>query len=249
MGELHLEIYVERIRREYNVDVEVGRPKVSYREAPTVPTRFDFKHRKQTGGAGQYAHIIGSLTPLPENAEEPFEFEEQVVGGRIPTAYIPSVEKGFRSALPQGPLAGFPIIGVKATLEDGSYHEVDSSDLAFQICARNGFRESFLKMKPVLLEPVMRLEVECPTEFQGTVTGDLVSRRGVVLGTENPTGQVAVITAEVPLAESFGYSTELRSQTQGRGSFTMELARYRRVPAKLQEEIIAERKKAELVKA
>jgi elongation factor G len=247
MGELHLEIYVERIRREYKVAVQVGAPKVSYREAPSRPADYDFKHKKQTGGSGQYAHIVGTLRLLDDDAEETFEFEDNVVGGRIPREYIPSVQKGFRASLAKGPVAGFPIIGVKADLEDGSFHDVDSSDMAFQTCARNCFRETFLKMKPVLLEPVMKMEIECPTEFQGTVTGDVISRRGLIMRTTNPTPAVAVIEAEVPLAETFGYATDLRSQTQGQGTFTMELARYKRVPAKIQETIVAERKKAELV--
>ncbi len=249
MGELHLEVYAERIKREYGVDIVVGAPKVNYREAPTQPAEYNYKHKKQTGGSGQYAHIVGSFDVLPDDAEETFEFEEHVVGGRIPKEYIPAVQKGFRQSLEKGPVAGYPIIGVKTILEDGSYHEVDSSDMAFQTCARGCFRETFLKMKPVLLEPIMKLEVECPSQFQGTVTGDLNSRRGIVMGSENPSPDSVVITAEVPLAETFGYSTSLRSQTQGQGTFTMELARYRRVPARLQEEIVAERKKQELVGA
>ncbi len=247
MGELHLEIYIERIRREYKVGVEVGAPKVSYRESPTQPARYDYRHKKQSGGSGQFAHIIGVMEPLPDDHPEAFEFEEKVVGGRIPKEYIPSVQKGFRASLAKGPVAGYPIIGVKAILEDGSYHDVDSSDMAFQICARGCFRETFLNMKPALLEPIMKVEVECPSDFQGTVTGDLISRRGIVMETHNPTHDIALIVAEVPLAETFGYSTDLRSQTQGQGTFTMELSRYRRVPAKIQEEIVAERKKAELV--
>jgi elongation factor G len=189
------------------------------------------------------------MEPLPEESEEIFTFEEKVIGGRIPKEYIPSVEKGFRDSLSKGPVAGFPIIGVKAILTDGSYHEVDSSDMAFQVCARGCFRETFLKMKPALLEPVMKMEVECPSQFQGTVTGDLISRRAMILSTENPSAEAAVIVAEIPLAETFGYSTDLRSQTQGQGTFTMELSRYRRVPAKIQEDIVAERKKEELVGA
>jgi len=241
MGELHLEIYVERIRREYGVEVEVGAPKVSYREAPTKTAAYDFKHKKQTGGSGQFAHIKGTLEVLDDEAEEPFEFESNVTGGRIPREYIPSVEKGFRNSLPKGPVAGFPIVGVKAVLDDGSFHEVDSSDMAFQTCARNCFRETFMKTKPVLLEPVMKVEIETPAEFQGSVTGDLSSRRGIVMGTEM-VGNLAKIEAEVPLAATFGYSTDLRSMTQGQGTFTMEFAKHRRVPAKIQEEIIAERK-------
>ena len=248
MGELHLEVYVERIRREYNVQVDVGAPKVSYREAPTRNVEFNYKHKKQSGGSGQFAHIVGQLSPLEEDSEEVFVFEESIVGGRIPKEYIPSVEKGFRSGLPAGPVAGFPIIGVKVELEDGSYHEVDSSDMAFQICARNCFKETFLRTKPVLLEPVMKMEIECPSGFQGAVTGDLISRRGMILSTEMQ-NEITIITSEVPLAETFGYSTDLRSQTQGQGTFTMELARYKRVPAKIQEEIVAERKKGELVGA
>ena len=248
MGELHLDIYVERIRREYKVEVEVGAPKVSYREAPTKDAEYNYKHKKQTGGSGQYAHIVGRFLCLPEDATEHFEFEDEVVGGRVPREYIPSVEKGFRDSLSKGPLAGYPIVGVKAILEDGSYHDVDSSDMAFQICARGCFRETFLKMKPALLEPVMKLEVEVPTQFQGSVTGELVSRRGMVVSTDMQ-GNITVIVAEVPLAECFGYSTDLRSLTQGQGTFTMEFSKYRRVPASIQEQILIDKKKAELVGA
>jgi elongation factor G len=243
MGELHLDIYVERIRREYKVEVEVGAPKVSYREAPTKETEYNFKHKKQTGGSGQYAHIVGKMMPLPDEAEEEnFLFEDKVVGGRIPKEYIPSVEKGFRDSLQKGPLAGYPIVGVKTILEDGSYHDVDSSDMAFQICARNCFRETFLKTKPVLLEPVMKVEVEVPANYQGSVAGELTSRRGMIVATEMQ-GSTATIEAEVPLAETFGYSTDLRSMTQGQGTFTMEFSKYRRVPAAIQETIIADKKK------
>ncbi len=243
MGELHLEIYVERIRREYKVEVEVGAPKVSYREAPTAKATYNFKHKKQTGGSGQFAHIVGWLEPLPDDSEEEiFEFESIVVQGRIPKEYIPSVEKGFRSSLEKGPIAGYPIVGVKAVLEDGSYHEVDSSDMAFQICGRNCFRETFLQAKPVLLEPIMKVEIEVPATFQGAVAGELTSRRGMIMATEMQ-GNIAVIEGEVPLAETFGYSTDLRSMTQGQGTFTMEFAKYRRVPASIQQEIIAEKKK------
>ena len=243
MGELHLEIYVERIRREYKVEVEVGAPKVSYREAPTAKATYNFKHKKQTGGSGQFAHIVGWLEPLPDDSEEEnFEFESVVVQGRIPKEYIPSVEKGFRQSLEKGPIAGYPIVGVKAVLEDGSYHEVDSSDMAFQICARNCFRETFLQAKPVLLEPIMKVEIEVPATYQGAVAGELTSRRGMIMATEMQ-GNIAVIEGEVPLAETFGYSTDLRSMTQGQGTFTMEFAKYRRVPLSIQQEIIAEKKK------
>jgi elongation factor G len=248
MGELHLDIYVERIRREYKVDVEVGAPKVSYREAPTRPTDYDYKHKKQTGGSGQYAHIVGRLEPLPEDSEENFEFVNKVVGGRVPKEYIPSVEKGFRFSMDKGPIAGFPIVGVRATLADGSYHDVDSSDMAFQLCARAGFREAFLNTKPVLLEPIMKLEVEVPADFQGAVTGELNKRRGLIISTET-VGNASTIIAEVPLAETFGYSTDLRSLTQGQGVFSMEFAKYGTMPGNVQKEVVEERKKAELAAA
>jgi elongation factor G len=248
MGELHLDIYVERIKREFKVEVEVGAPKVSYREAPTRATNYDYKHKKQTGGSGQYAHIIGALEPLPEESTENFIFEDAVVGGRVPREYIPSVEKGFRAVLSKGPIAGFPIVGVKASLVDGSYHDVDSSDMAFQVCARQGFREAFLNTKPVLLEPIMKMEVEVPSDFQGPVTGELNKRRGLIVSTET-VGKTSTIIAEVPLAETFGYSTDLRSMTQGQGVFTMEFSKYRPTPGNIQKEIVEERKKAELAAA
>jgi elongation factor G len=247
MGELHLEIYVERIRREYKVEVEVGRPKVSYREAPTIEVEFNYKHKKQTGGAGQYAHIRGKMSPLArDESTEPYVFEDNIVGGRIPAQYIPSVDKGFQIARQKGPLGGYEIVGVKMTLDDGSYHEVDSSDLAFQICAQDCFRETFLRAKPVLLEPIMKVEVEVPTEFRGSVTGDLSSRRGMITSADLR-GSDTVVSAEMPLATMFGYSTDLRSMTQGKGTFSMEFLEYRRVPQSIQEEIIAA-KKAEMAK-
>jgi elongation factor G len=245
MGELHLEIYVERIRREYKVECTVGAPKVSYREAPTKETPFNYKHRKQTGGSGQYAHVVGKLIPLDPQAPEPFVFENKVTGGRIPSEYIPSVEKGFRESLHKGPVAGYEVIGVHMRLEDGSYHDVDSSTMAFEICARDCFRETFRKSDPVLLEPIMKVEVEIPTEFQGPVTGAISSKRGVVHGTESRSGYT-VISAEVPLAEMFGYSNDLRSMTQGKGSFSMEFCKYQKIPSRFQEEIV---KKATLAKA
>jgi elongation factor G len=248
MGELHLDIYVERIRREYNVAVEVSPPKVNYREAPTQAAAFNTRHRKQTGGSGQYAHIIGKLDILPEDHEESFLFEEKVSGGRVPKQYIPAVEKGFRSMLSKGPIAGYPVVGLKVTLEDGSYHEVDSSDLAFQICARTAMREAFAKTKPVLLEPLMKIEIQCPAQFQGSVVGNLTARRGMVLGTEVHGPEVR-IEGEVPLAETFGYATDLRSMTQGQGTFTLEFHRYKRLPKILEEEIIAQRKKGALAGA
>lgn len=248
MGELHLEIYVERIRREYGVHVEVGPPKVSYREAPMVAATYDYKHKKQTGGAGQFAHIVGRFEPLPPDAPEDFEFEEKVVGGRVPKQYIPSVEKGFRDSIVKGTIAGYPVVGLKIILEDGSYHEVDSSDRAFQTCARDCFRETFKRTKPALLEPIMKLEIECPDQFQGSIVGDVTSRRGIILGTDMR-DRAAVITAEIPLAETFGYATDLRSMTQGQGVFTMEFQCYRKTPAAIQEQVIEEKKQQQLVGA
>ena len=252
MGELHLEIYVERIRREYGVEVQVGAPRVNYREAPTKPAEFEYRHRKQTGGSGQYAHIVGRLQPLtPEEeaeAGESFLFEDDVVGGRIPRNFIPSIEKGFRKGIEKGPVAGFPVVGLHVIIEDGSYHEVDSSDMAFMICAQTAMRENFPRTKPVLLEPVMKIEIECPGNFQGNVVGDLNSRRGLVTATSMD-GVTARIEGEVPLATTFGYSTTLRSMTQGQGTFTMEFFRYRPVPASIEREVIAERKKSQLVGA
>jgi len=241
MGELHLDVYVERIRREYKCEVEVGAPRVSYREAPSREVAYNYKHKKQTGGSGQYAHVVGHLQPLPEGSADQFEFENKVFGGRIPTEYIPSVEKGYRSMLGKGPLAGYEITGVKMILEDGSSHAVDSSDMAFQICARDAFREAFLDARPILLEPIMKVEVETPTEFQGSVTGDLASRRGLIMNSENR-GSLAVLEAEVPLAAMFGYATQVRSLSQGKASFTMEFLKYKKVPSALQEEIVAKAK-------
>ena len=240
MGELHLEVYIERIRREYGVEVEVGAPKVSYREAPTVAREFNYKHKKQTGGSGQFAHIVGSLEPMEVDGDETFEFEENIVGGRIPKQYIPSVEKGFREACNRGPLARYPVVGVKVTLDDGSYHEVDSSDKAFQTAAGGCFRETFVQAKPAILEPMMKMEVEVPEDFQGPVVGDLISRRGLVNNTEAREG-VSTILAEVPLVEAFGYATDLRSMTKGQGTFSMELSKYMKVPATVQQEIIKTR--------
>ncbi len=245
MGELHLEIYVERIRREYRVEVEVGAPKVSYREAPMATIAFDHKRKKQTGGSGQYGHIKGQMGPMTEeeHAEAGGEllFLDKVIQGRIPKNYIPAVEKGVKNMMAKGPLAGFPVVNFKFVLEDGSYHDVDSSDMAFMLTAQELMREQFSKMKPALLEPIMLVEIECPESFQGSVVGNISSRRGIVTSTEM-IGKTTKIIAEVPLAETFGYSTDLRSMTQGQGTFTMELSKYKPVPMNIQTEIIAERK-------
>lgn len=236
MGELHLEIYVERIKREYKANVIVGQPKVNYREAPTIPAHFDYKHKKQTGGSGQYAHIVGKLTPLPEESEEVFKFTNAIVGGSIPKEYIPGTEKGFLESIVKGPLGGFQVIRTDITITDGGFHPVDSSEMAFKIAARAAFKEAFLASKPVLLEPIMRVEVETPTDFQGTVQGDLSSRRGILQGSDMR-DDYTVIIAEVPLAEMFGYSTDLRSATQGKANFSMEFSKYRGVPQSIQEQI------------
>lgn len=238
MGELHLEIYVERIKREYKAEVIVGQPKVNYREAPQLPAEFDYKHKKQTGGSGQYAHVVGRMTPLPEDAPEKFVFNNKIVGGSIPKEFIPGCEKGFTESVAKGPLAGYQVIGVQIDLTDGGFHPVDSSEMAFKIAARAAFKEAFLASKPVLLEPIMRVEVETPTDFQGGVQGDLSSRRGFLLGSDMR-DEYTVIIAEVPLSEMFGYSTDLRSATQGKAGFSMEFAKYRPVPQSIQEQIVS----------
>jgi elongation factor G len=238
MGELHLEIYVERILREYSAKVIVGKPKVNYREAPTRAATYDYKHKKQTGGSGQYAHIVGNLRPMNEGeSEETFLFKNATVGGSVPKEFVPGVEKGFNESINKGPLAGCQVINTYVDLTDGGHHPVDSSEMAFKIAARAAFKEAFLASKPVLLEPIMKVEVETPTEFQGTVQGDLSSRRGVLSGTDMR-DDYTVIMAEVPLSEMFGYSTDVRSKTQGKATFTMEFACYRPVPSSIQEQIV-----------
>ncbi|MEM6690926.1 MAG: elongation factor G [Planctomycetota bacterium] len=243
MGELHLDVYVERIRREYGVEIEVGAPKVSYRESPTKAIDFDYKHKKQSGGSGQYAHIKGKLLPIESDSEDSFEFEEKIVGGRIPKQYIPAIEKGFRDILGKGPVAEYPVVGTKIELDDGSFHEVDSSEKAFYTAAQGCFREYFKQASPKLLEPIMNVEIECPESFQGAVVGDVTKRRGIMTASDVIENS-CIIKAEVPLAETFGYATDLRSMTQGQGTFSMELAKYSQVPSSIQEEIVEEKKKA-----
>jgi elongation factor G len=241
MGELHLEIYVERIQREYQANVIVGQPKVNYREAPTVPATFDYKHKKQSGGSGQYGHVVGTLEPLPEDPtrleEDSFEFKSEVVGGSIPKEYIPGCEKGFKESIVKGPLSGCQVINTKVVLKEGTYHPVDSSEMAFKLASRQAFKQAFLEASPVILEPVMRVEVETPTEFQGTVQGDLSSRRGILQGSDMRE-DYTVIVAEVPLSEMFGYSTDLRSKTQGKAGFSMEFASYKAVPSSMQKQLM-----------
>ncbi|MSR58785.1 MAG: elongation factor G [Planctomycetaceae bacterium] len=241
MGQLHLEIYVERIRREYKVDCIVGEPRVAYRETPTRETEFNFKHKKQTGGSGQFAHIVGRLVPLPADSPEPYEFEDKVFGGRIPREYIAPVDAGFQRALPKGPLCECEVVNVKMVLEDGSYHDVDSSEMAFNICAFNCMRDTLKKAGIVLLEPIMNLEVEAPSEYQGSISGHLSSKRGIISSSDVVQGNV-VMRAEVPLAAMFDYANELRSMTQGKGSFTMEFNRYKQVPKSIQEEVVIRRR-------
>ncbi|MBN2133265.1 MAG: elongation factor G [Sedimentisphaerales bacterium] len=241
MGELHLDVYVERIRREFKARVAVGAPSVSYREAPTAEAKYDYRHKKQTGGAGQFAHVVGRLIPLPSDAETTYEFEDNITSGRIPSEYIPAVNKGFQAALKKGPLAGYEIVGCKMCLDDGSSHAVDSSEMAFRIAARDAFIEAFRKSRPCLMEPIMKVEAEMPQEFQGPIVGDLNSRRGMILETEVRDTYV-IVRAEVPLAGMFGYATVVRGLSKGMATFSMEMSRYARVPAKLAEEIIRQRR-------
>ena len=251
MGQLHLDVYVERIRREYGVDCIIGEPRVAYRESPTKTVEFNHRHKKQTGGSGQFAHIVGKIVPLPEDAEDSYEFVSEITQGRIPKEYIPSIDRGFQQALAKGPLCECEVGGVQAILLDGSFHEVDSSEMAFKICAFNCMRENLKKAGMALLEPVMKLEVEIPEEYQGPVCGHISSKRGIITTTETRQ-ETSVILAEVPLAEMFDYANELRSMTQGKGSFTMEFGMYRKVPRGIQEEVVTRRreeKQAQLVGA
>ncbi len=234
MGELHLEIIVDRMQREFNVGANVGKPQVAYRETIRQEAEYDYTHKKQTGGSGQYARV--KLRVAPDH-EKDFEFENKVTGGNIPKEFIPAIEKGVVEALEGGILAGYPLNNIKVTVFDGAYHEVDSSEMAFKICGSICFKEAAAKAKPVLLEPVMRVEVTVPEDYMGSVNGDLISRRGRLEGTEIA-GGTHIIKAMVPLSEMFGYATELRSRTQGRGSFTMHFGQYEEVPRNLAEEII-----------
>ncbi len=236
MGELHLEIYIERMKREFNCEVIAGKPQVAYRETIGAATDFDYTHKKQTGGSGQFAKVSGRIEPLPVDSEKTYEFENKVVGGRIPREFIPAVDEGFQEQMTKGTLIGFPIVGMKVTLTDGSYHDVDSSYLAFKIAAMAALREFYSAAQPTALEPIMKLETVAPEEFQGAVMGGINQRRGMITGTSTIEGSVTV-GADVPLTEMFGYSTDLRSATQGKGEFTMEFARYAAVPRNIQEEL------------
>ena len=239
MGELHLDIYVERMKREYNCEVVTGKPQVAYRETITRKGEFAYTHKKQTGGKGQFARVVGYLEPLPSDAVEQYEFVDDTVGGSIPREFIPACEKGFKEAVQKGTLIGFPVVGVRIVVNDGLSHAVDSSEQAFKTASIMGFREGYDKAKPTILEPIMKVEVQAPEEFQGSVMGQINQRRGVIVGSENTEGYV-IATAEVPLNEMFGYSTDLRSATQGKGEFTMEFLKYSPVPKQEQEVLMAE---------
>ncbi len=241
MGELHLEVYIERMRREYNAQVTTGAPRVAYRETITRKAEFNYTHKKQTGGAGQFGRIAGYMEPI---SDQEFVFENKITGGSIPTQYIPACEKGFQGCMAKGPKLEFPVTGIKIVIEDGASHSVDSSDMAFQAAARGAFLEGYHKAKPVIHEPVMKVVVETPTEFQGSVMGSLNQRRGMIVGAQDE-GPMCVVEAQVPLSEMFGYSTVLRSLTQGKAQFTMEFEVYKQVPQSIAEEIAkqAEEKK------
>ncbi len=236
MGELHLDVYLERMKREYKADVETGQPQVAYREAISQQAEFDYTHKKQTGGAGQYGRVIGYIEPLDDGQ---YEFVDHVKGGHIPREFIPSCDKGFKSALQKGQLIGFPIASVRVVLVDGNAHSVDSSDIAFQTAARAAFRQAYLKARPQVLEPVMKLSVEGPSEFVGNVFSTINQRRGIIVSTVED-GTFARIDAEVPLSEMFGYATTLRTLTQGKAEFTMEFLKYGKVPVNIAEKLRAE---------
>ena len=234
MGELHLEVYLERMKREYKAAVSVSPPQVAYRETLTKRVRFDYTHKKQTGGSGQFGRVAGWIEP---NEDAEFEFEDKIKGGVIPKPYIPAVRKGFESCLPKGMKLGFPVVNIKITLEDGKAHAVDSSEVAFQESARGAWRSVFHQAGPKILEPIMKVEVEGPTEFSGNVMKTLMQRRGMIVDSQE--GSItARVEAEVPLAEMFGYSNALRSSTQGKSEFTMEFSRYLQVPEAVSLELI-----------
>lgn len=234
MGELHLEVYVERMRREYNAEVETGKPQVAYRETITASADFDYTHKKQTGGSGQFGRVAGKIEP---NAEENYTFVNDIKGGVIPTEYIPSCDKGFKECLKKGSVIGFPIVNIKVSINDGASHPVDSSDLAFMQAAIGAFKQAYKKAKPQILEPIMRVAVESPNEFQGNIFGSINQRRGIIISSSED-NNFCKVEADVPLSEMFGYSTVLRSLTQGKAEFTMEFSKYSKVPNSISEELI-----------
>ncbi len=245
MGELHLEIYVERLKREYKADVIVGAPQVNYRETISHEADFDYVHKKQTGGAGQFGHVIGRIRPLledqKENEDQLYRFHNKIKGGHIPSEYIPACDKGFQDVMDKGPLAAFPLIDVEVFLEDGKYHDVDSSDMAFRIASRMAMRQGIGRAGAVILEPIMKVEVETPEEYQGSVIGDLSSRRGIIQGSETNDQNETVVNAYVPLSEMFGYSTDLRSMSAGKATYTMEFNKYAQCPKNIQEQVQKDR--------
>jgi len=234
MGELHLEVYIERMLREYSAHVNPGMPRVAYRETITRKAQFDYIHKKQTGGSGQFGRVAGYMEPI---SDQDFVFENQVRGGAIPTQFISACEKGFKQCLAKGPKMEFPVTGIKVVIDDGASHAVDSSDMAFQAAARGAFLQAYPGAKPVIHEPIMKVSVESPSQFQGPVMGSLNQRRGMIVGSQEE-GVMCVIDAQVPLAEMFGYSTVLRSLTQGQAQFTMEFATYKQVPQSIAEELL-----------
>ncbi|KAL1352933.1 elongation factor G-2, mitochondrial isoform X2 [Arachis hypogaea] len=237
MGELHLDIYVERIRREYKVDATVGKPRVNFRETVTQRADFDYLHKKQSGGQGQYGRVIGYIEPLPAGSPTKFEFENLLVGQAIPSGFIPAIEKGFKEAANSGALIGHPVENLRVVLTDGAAHAVDSSELAFKLASIYAFRQCYTASRPVILEPVMLVELKVPTEFQGAVAGDINKRKGVIVGNDQE-GDDSIITAHVPLNNMFGYSTALRSMTQGKGEFTMEYKEHSPVSHEVQTQLI-----------
>lgn len=239
MGELHLEIYVERMKREYNCEVTVGKPKVAYREAITKRAEFNYTHKKQSGGAGQFARVAGFIEPIAADSPAPFVFRNAIVGGVIGKEYIPACEKGFYSQLTEGYQIDQPFVNIAVELNDGQMHPVDSSEMAFNLASRAAMREVLGKCNPIILEPIMKLEVACPDEFQGNVIGQINQRRGIIIDTQNANGFIT-INAEVPLREMFGYSSDIRGVTQGKGEFTMEFLKYVQTPKSIQDEIIKE---------
>ena len=242
MGELHLEIIVDRLLREFKVEANVGAPQVAYKETFTKPVDVEYKYAKQSGGRGQYGHCKVKFDPMDPNGEETFKFESTVVGGAIPKEYIPAIGEGIEEAAQAGILGGFPVLGVHANVYDGSYHEVDSSEMAFHIAGSMAFKEAMHKANPVLLEPIMKVEVTMPEEYMGDVIGDINSRRGRIEGMDE-IGGGKLVKAYVPLAEMFGYSTDLRSKTQGRGNYSMFFEKYEQVPKSVQEKVLADKSK------
>lgn len=238
MGELHLDVIVDRLKREHKVEVNTGKPQVAYRETIFATAEGEGLFKKQSGGRGQYGHVVLRLEKLPE--EKNYEFVSEIKGGVIPNEFIPAIDKGAKETMAQGILAGFPIINIKVVPFFGSYHDVDSSEVAFKVATYKAFKEAFSKASPAILEPIMSVEIVTPEEYVGTVMGDLSSRRGIILG-QTPRGNATAIAAKVPLSEMFGYATDLRSNTQGRAAYSMEFSNYEKVPGMIEKKIIEER--------